>query len=115
MTESCIFCQIADHDIPATLLYEDHLLVAFPDINPAAPVHILIVPKKHIPSVLHLSDVDADMLGKVFEIASKLAEERGIAQEGFRLVINTGPAAGQSVAHVHFHLLGGRQMTWPPG
>lgn len=115
MADDCIFCRIADLQIPVELLYQDHLLVAFRDINPVAPVHILIVPKKHIASVNALTDVDADMLGKVFEVAAKLAVQNGVADSGYRVVVNTGPEAGQSVHHIHFHLLGGREMTWPPG
>ena len=79
-----------------------------------APVHILIVPKKHIPDLMHIEDVDADLLGRIYTIAGELAGTEGIAESGFRLVVNTGPAAGQTVAHLHFHLLGGREMTWPP-
>lgn len=115
MVDDCIFCRIADLNIPVELLYQDHLLVAFRDIKPVAPVHILIVPKKHIPDLLHLGDIDAEMLGKVFEVATMLAQKEGIAESGFRIVVNAGPNAGQSVAHVHFHLLGGREMAWPPG
>ena len=115
MPQDCIFCRIADLDIPTELLYQDHLLVAFRDVNPVAPVHILIVPKKHIPDLLHLTETDADMLGKVFEVAAELARKEGIAENGFRVVANNGKSAGQSVQHVHFHLLGGRELTWPPG
>ena len=115
MRDNCIFCRIADLDIPTELLYQDHLVVAFRDINPAAPVHILLVPKKHIPDLLHLTDVDAAMLGQVFEIAADLARKDGIAESGFRVVVNTGPGAGQSIPHLHFHLLGGRPLAWPPG
>lgn len=115
MPDDCLFCRIADQLVPVELLYNDHLLVAFRDNNPVAPVHILIVPKRHIPNVLHLTDTESDMLGKVFEVAAELARREGIADEGFRVVVNTGPAAGQSVDHIHFHLIGGRQMSWPPG
>ncbi|MHB9025823.1 MAG: histidine triad nucleotide-binding protein [Armatimonadota bacterium] len=115
MPQDCLFCRIADLEIPTQLLYQDHLLVAFRDINPQAPTHILIVPKKHIPNMLHLTDGDAEMLGKVFEVAADLARKDGVAEDGFRLVVNTGLAAGQSVEHIHFHLLGGREMAWPPG
>jgi len=115
MVEGCIFCAIADLRIPTELLYQDHLLVAFRDINPAAPVHILIVPKRHIPDVRSLGDVDAEMLGTVFEVAAQLAKQEGIADSGFRIVVNTGADAGQTVGHLHFHLLGGREMGWPPG
>lgn len=115
MPDDCIFCRIANREIPATVVYDDTLLIAIRDINPVAPVHILIMPKKHIPDILHLTDIDAEMLGKVFEIAGELARSEGIAESGFRLVVNNGAAAGQTVDHIHFHLLGGRQLTWPPG
>jgi histidine triad (HIT) family protein len=115
MVDDCIFCRIADLRIPTELLYQDHQLVAFRDIQPVAPVHILIVPKKHIPDVLHLTNTDADILGKVYEVAAELARCEGVAEDGFRVVVNTGPAAGQSVQHIHFHLLGGRELGWPPG
>ena len=115
MATDCVFCQIADQDIPAPLVYNDELLVAIRDLHPVAPVHILIIPKKHIPDLLHITDVDADMLGKIIEVATMLARREGIAETGFRLVTNTGPDAGQSIAHIHFHLLGGRKMNWPPG
>ncbi|HEY3416451.1 MAG TPA: histidine triad nucleotide-binding protein [Armatimonadota bacterium] len=115
MPKECLFCRIADLEIPTELLYQDHLLVAFRDINPQAPVHILIVPKKHLPDITHLTDGDAAMLGKVFEVAADLARKEGIADAGYRIVVNTGLTAGQTVPHVHFHLLGGREMGWPPG
>jgi histidine triad (HIT) family protein len=115
LTDSCIFCRIADLEIPVDLLYEDHLLVAFRDIKPAAPVHILLVPKKHIPGVRDITDVDAALLGKIFEVANMLAVQEGIAESGFRLVINSGPDAGQTIDHLHVHLLGGRELSWPPG
>jgi len=115
MSDECIFCRIANQEISVPLLYNDDLFVAFRDIKPEAPVHILIVPKKHIPDLLHLTDIDADMLGRVCTIAGKLAKEEGIAESGFRVVVNTGAHAGQTVPHLHFHLLGGREMAWPPG
>lgn len=115
MAEECIFCKIADLTMPVDLIYNDELFVAFRDIKPVAPVHILIVPKKHIPDLLHITDIDAANLGCVYEIAANLARQEGIADSGFRLVLNTGPNAGQSVPHLHFHLLGGREMCWPPG
>jgi len=115
MPDDCIFCKIANQDIPVELVYQDYLLAAFRDINPAAPVHILIVPRKHIGGVLELMDIDAEMLGKIFEVAAGLARREGIAESGFRIVVNSGPDAGQSVRHIHFHLLGGREMAWPPG
>jgi histidine triad (HIT) family protein len=90
-------------------------VAAFRDINPVAPTHILIVPKKHIPDIRHLADVDAEMLGCIYEVAADLARQEGIDEDGYRLVINTGRAAGQTVPHLHIHLLGGREMGWPPG
>ena len=115
MPEECIFCKIANQDIPVELLYNDEVLAAFRDVKPAAPVHILIIPKNHIPDMLHLTDVEADIMGKVCEVAALLARREGIAESGFRVVVNTGPDAGQSVQHLHFHLLGGRALGWPPG
>ena len=115
MPEECMFCRIAGGEIPVELRYNDDMFAAFHDIHPVAPVHILIVPKKHIADMLCIEDVDADLLGRVFTIASQLAREEGIAESGFRLVVNTGPGAGQTVPHLHFHLLGGRPMAWPPG
>lgn len=115
MTDDCIFCKIANQDIPVELLYEDEIIAAFRDINPVAPVHILIIPRKHIPSILDITDVEADMMGRILEVANRLARQYEIADSGFRLVLNTGPDAGQSVQHLHAHLLGGRAMAWPPG
>lgn len=115
MPEDCLFCRIADQLIPVELLYNDDMVVAFRDINPQAPVHILLVPKKHFPDVRHLGDVDADLLARLFKVASQLAKQEGIDAGGFRLVVNTGADAGQSVQHIHVHLLGGRQLGWPPG
>ncbi len=115
MPESCIFCRIADQQIPVELLYNDDLFVAIRDANPVAPVHLLIIPKKHTPSILELTSVDADTMGRVFEIAAELARKEHVDGSGFRLVVNTGQAAGQTVPHIHFHLLGGRDMGWPPG
>ena len=115
MTDDCIFCKIANQQIPVELVYKGEQVVAFRDINPKAPVHLLIIPKKHIPGVLHLTDADADIVGKLFEAAAQLARQQGVAESGFRLVVNSGPDAGQSVPHLHVHLLGGRELGWPPG
>jgi len=111
----CIFCRIASGDIPAQLLYEDETVVAFKDINPQAPLHILIIPRKHIPSVSNLAEDDCGTVGHIFEVAKKLAEEQNISEDGYRIVTNCGESAGQTVLHLHFHLLGGRKFTWPPG
>lgn len=113
--EPCIFCRIGAREIPAEVVYEDDHVMAFKDINPQAPVHVLIIPKKHIPTLLELSEDDAALLGKVYLAAQEIARKAGIADDGFRVVANCGRAAGQTVFHVHFHLLGGRPMGWPPG
>ncbi len=113
--EDCIFCKIINKEIPAKIIYEDEYIVAFEDINPKAPVHLLIIPKDHFSS---LNDIPADkqeLLGHIVLQARKLAEKKGIKDMGYRIVLNTGKNSGQEVFHIHFHLLGGRQMTWPPG
>ncbi|HHV58427.1 MAG TPA: histidine triad nucleotide-binding protein [Firmicutes bacterium] len=111
----CIFCKIAVKEIPADLIYEDENLVAFNDINPQAPVHFLVVPKKHIVNLLELAPADAGLLAQVHRVIVSLARKRGIADAGFRVVINTKENGGQTVPHLHFHVLGGRFMDWPPG
>ncbi|BCV25645.1 histidine triad nucleotide-binding protein [Gelria sp. Kuro-4] len=111
----CIFCKIAVKEIPADLIYEDENLVAFNDINPQAPVHFLVVPKKHIVNLLELGPADAGLLAQVHRVIVSLARKRGIADAGFRVVINTKENGGQTVPHLHFHVLGGRFMDWPPG
>lgn len=112
----CIFCKIANKEIAAQLLYEDDAVVAFNDISPAAPVHILVIPKKHIASLLDLTAVDNSLVSHIItEVVPRLVKEAGIAEKGFRLVVNTNEDGGQTVNHLHFHLLGGRAMQWPPG
>lgn len=113
--EDCLFCRIAATEVPADIVFEDDTVIAFRDISPKAPVHILIIPREHITSAASLSDANGPMLGRLFAVAADLAREEGIARDGFRLVTNSGAAAGQSVNHLHFHLMGGRRMTWPPG
>jgi histidine triad (HIT) family protein len=113
--ESCIFCRIVKREIPASIVYEDELVVAFEDITPVAPVHLLIIPKRHLASLLVADESDQLLLGHIACVAARLARDQGIAESGFRLVTNTNHDAGQSVFHIHFHLLGGRKMTWPPG
>ncbi|MFW5873261.1 MAG: histidine triad nucleotide-binding protein [Bacillota bacterium] len=108
----CIFCKIRDGELDTELVYEDDELMAFNDINAQAPVHLLVVPKEHIPSIVDLKDYD--LVAKVHQVAVKLAEEKGL-EDGFRIVNNCGPEGGQTVNHLHFHLLGGRQLQWPPG
>jgi histidine triad (HIT) family protein len=111
----CLFCGIIDGRINAKVVYRDDAVVAFNDIKPRAPVHILIIPRKHIVSVLDIEPNDNALIGQIFQVAARLAREHGIAESGFRVVVNAGPDAGQSVFHLHYHLLGGRQMSWPPG
>jgi histidine triad (HIT) family protein len=111
----CLFCGIVEGKIKANLVYQDAAAVAFKDIAPKAPVHILIIPRQHIVSVSDIAEQDRDLIGQIFQVAAKLAHEQGIADSGYRVVVNSGADAGQSVFHLHFHLLGGRQMTWPPG
>jgi len=113
--DNCIFCQIAGGEIPAKIVKQDDLVVAFQDINPQSPTHIQIIPKKHIESVLSVDSGDAELLYHMLEIASEIARESGLDRRGFRLVFNCGPEAGQTVPHLHLHLLGGRPMGWPPG
>ena len=111
----CLFCKIIQGDIPSSKIYEDEFVYAFRDIDPKAPTHVLIVPKKHISSVNDLETGDAVLLGKVYEAVKHIAVSEGIDKTGYRVVVNTLSDGGQTVAHVHFHLLGGRSLTWPPG
>jgi histidine triad (HIT) family protein len=113
--DDCLFCKIAEKKIPSTIVYEDESIIAFEDINPQAPVHVLVIPRKHIPTTLDIRKEDHSVVGQMFQTAYRIAEDRGIAQRGFRLVMNTNQDAGQSVYHIHLHLLGGRRMHWPPG
>jgi histidine triad (HIT) family protein len=111
----CIFCGIVQKTVPARILHEDPLCLAFEDISPKAPSHVLIIPKKHVESLESLEEADDCVMGHLCLVAKKLAREKGIANSGYRLVLNTGFEAGQSVFHLHLHLLGGRPMAWPPG
>jgi histidine triad (HIT) family protein len=110
-----IFSKIIKREIPAEIQYEDDDILAFNDINPQAPTHILIIPKKQIPTVNDAEDADALLLGKIFLTAKKIAKEKGIDEKGYRLVVNCNEGAGQTVFHIHMHLLGGRALQWPPG
>ena len=112
---NCLFCRIGRGEVPAQIVHQDDLVVCFRDINQKAPTHILLVPRRHVASAAELTEDDAPMLGRLFATAARLARDAGVAERGFRLVTNTGPAAGQSVDHLHFHLLAGRSMGWPPG
>lgn len=111
----CIFCKIAAGEIPAKIVHESDSLIAFEDVNPVAPVHILIVPKNHIATANDLSEGDRDLIGQMILCARDLAKERNIAEKGYRTVLNCMSGAGQSVYHIHLHLLGGRVFQWPPG
>jgi histidine triad (HIT) family protein len=110
----CIFCKIAKHEMGSDVVYEDDDFLAFRDINPAAPVHVLLIPKQHVSSLLD-DGAEAELLGRMTALVPKLARELGIANNGFRLVVNTGKEGGQTVGHLHFHILGGRSLQWPPG
>ncbi len=112
---STIFAKIVRREIPATIVHEDDLCLAFRDIDPKAPQHVLIVPKKVIPRLAAAGEADAPLLGHLLVVAGKVARELGIAESGFRLVINNGPDGGETVPHLHLHLLGGRPLQWPPG
>lgn len=111
----CIFCKIVEKKIPAKIIYEDDYALGFEDINPQAPVHTLVIPKKHIPTLLDIKEEDNQLIAHLIKIANKIALDKGIAERGFRLVINCNPESGQTVYHIHFHVLGGRHMHWPPG
>ncbi|MBT7192320.1 MAG: histidine triad nucleotide-binding protein [Anaerolineae bacterium] len=113
MSADCIFCKIIAKEIPGDILYEDEQVIAFRDIQPAAPIHILIVPKKHIPSINEATEEDERLLGHLHLVAKKIAQEEGIAERGYRLVINTGKEGGQIIFHIHLHLMGGKKLKTP--
>ncbi len=113
--ENCLFCRIIERKIPAKIVFEDDLVVVIEDIAPVAPLHLLIIPKKHIVNSLDLHDDDAELLSRIFQVATRLARENAVAESGFRIVINNNEDAGQSVFHLHFHLMAGRRFHWPPG
>jgi len=113
--ENCLFCGIISGKLKSETIYQDETIVAFKDVNPKAPVHVLIVPRKHVGTLLELEPDDEGIIGHVFRAAADLAERLGIAQSGFRVVVNCGADAGQTVFHLHYHLLGGRRLGWPPG
>ncbi|WP_446898748.1 histidine triad nucleotide-binding protein [Clostridium sp. LBM24168] len=113
--EECIFCKIVKGEIPSEKVYEDDFVLSFKDINPGAPVHVLIIPKKHISSINDLDKDSSNIIAHIFMVAKKIAQDLNIAEDGYRIVSNTGKDGGQTVPHVHFHLLGGRSLSWPPG
>lgn len=111
----CIFCKIANKAIPSKMIYEDDEVFVFDDINPQAPVHSLVIPKRHVASVQELGESDQVLMGRLLLACTKVAEMKRLTEPGYRLVANTGKDGGQTVFHLHFHVLGGRHMTWPPG
>lgn len=111
----CLFCRILDGTVPSTRVYEDALCYAFDDINPQAPTHVQIIPRKHVATLNELLAEDEPMVGHLVTVAARIARERGIAESGYRSVLNCNRGAGQSVFHIHLHLLGGRSLGWPPG
>jgi histidine triad (HIT) family protein len=111
----CLFCKIIAREIPGSIVYEDDRLLAFNDINPQAPTHVLVVPKRHIDTLNELTSEDDGLVGEMVRRAAAIAKERGLSAGGYRTVFNTNPDAGQTVFHIHLHLLGGRTFTWPPG
>ncbi|MGA9994334.1 MAG: histidine triad nucleotide-binding protein [Pyrinomonadaceae bacterium] len=111
----CLFCSIVAGEIPAEIIYQDELSVALRDINPQAPTHVLVVPREHMESLDDASQRDEALLGHLLRVAARIANEQGLSENGYRTVINTGAGAGQSVFHLHLHVLGGRDLSWPPG
>ena len=115
MRNECLFCAIADGDIPSDQVHADDLVVAFRDIAPRAPVHVLVIPRRHIASAADLTDADAGVVGRLFTVAAEVARSEGIAESGYRVTTNVGRDGGQTVDHLHLHVMGGRAFTWPPG
>ncbi len=111
----CLFCKIVAGEIPADIIHETDTTVAFRDINPQAPTHVLIIPRKHIATINDIDDEDREIVGSLYTAARDIAAAEGIADEGYRVIMNCNEGAGQTVFHLHLHLIGGRQMTWPPG
>jgi histidine triad (HIT) family protein len=111
----CIFCEIAAKKLPARIIHEDEHVIAFEDINPKAPVHALVIPKKHISTNLDIEPGDNMLIGHLFQVANQIVKDKGVAERGFRLVMNCNADSGQTVFHIHLHVLGGRLMSWPPG
>jgi len=111
----CLFCRIIKKEIPSSIVFENDKVFAFKDINPVAPIHILIIPKEHIESALQIDQSNSDIIANIFEVAAIIAKEQKIADNGYRIVTNIGKDGGQAVPHLHYHLLGGRSLQWPPG
>ncbi len=115
MEQDCLFCRIITGEVPSDIIYQDERGIAFRDTNPQSPVHVLIIPREHLESLDEASQKDEAMLGHLLRVAARVANEQGLSESGYRTVINTGAGAGQSVFHLHVHVLGGRSMNWPPG
>lgn len=113
--DDCLFCKINRGEIPSEKVYDGEGVFAIKDVNPQAPVHLLILPKKHFSTILEIEEEDQKMIGSIFTVANKLAKENSLTDTGFRLILNCGRGAGQSVFHIHYHLMGGRALNWPPG
>ena len=113
--DDCLFCKILAGDIPSTEVYSDEHVYAFEDINPGAPCHVLVIPRKHIAKPHDITEADADIVGRLFLAAQRVAEKKDVEDSGYRLVMNNGAGAGQSVFHIHLHVVGGRALSWPPG
>ena len=113
--KDCLFCRIVDGELPADVVYQNETVVAFRDINAKAPTHILLIPRRHVATMNDLQTGDESLVGELFLTAAKIAADEGLADDGYRVVMNCNEAAGQSVFHIHLHLLGGRRMSWPPG
>lgn len=111
----CLFCKILDDDIPVDIVYESDTVLAFRDINPQAPTHVLIIPRRHIATINDITEIDHAIVGSLFTAARDIAKQEGIAEDGYRVTMNCNAAAGQTVFHLHLHLLGGRALGWPPG
>ena len=108
--ENCIFCKIINREIPSTIVYEDEKVIAFKDVNPAAPIHILVVPKKHIETLLDISEEDSYLIAHIYKVINKISEENCFAKNGFRVIVNCGKDSGQEVMHIHFHVLAGKKL-----
>lgn len=113
--QDCMFCRIVDGEIPAEIIYQSESAIAFRDINPQAPTHVLIIPRRHISTMNDLNSEDKELVGSLFLAAKEIAQQEGLADDGYRVVMNCGEEAGQSVFHIHLHLLAGRVLNWPPG
>ena len=115
VNEDCLFCRILAGDIPADIVYESETALAFRDINPQAPTHVLIIPRQHVATINDIDEADEALVGSLFSAAREIAKQEGLSDEGYRAVMNCNEAAGQTVFHLHLHLLGGRELRWPPG